>query len=116
MTPMRLIGIIRTFNYPLKFGQHKHINFQYKISSSLQTYEETKNHIPLSVLSVILKFSGQKAFDETILAPSFMLANLNFSCNINQNYSFMKYTCPFFTNLRFVLYLQLEYIILGCVC
>ena len=72
----------KKLKYSLKFGQYKNINFQYKISLSLQTYVEAKINPPLSVLSVILKFSGQKAFDETIFAPSFMLANLNFSYNI----------------------------------
>lgn len=37
------------------------------------------HYLPLRLRSVILKFIGQNAFEETILAPSFMLANLNFN-------------------------------------
>lgn len=42
-------------------------------------FECSWHHLPLRFLSVILKFIGQKALEETILAPSFMLANLNFN-------------------------------------
>jgi len=40
-------------------------------------------HIPPRLRSDIRKLSGQNAFDDTICAPSFMLANLIFSCTHN---------------------------------
>ena len=40
-----------------------------------------RQNLPLKFLSVILKLSGQKALDETILAPSFILAKRSFNCN-----------------------------------
>ena len=43
------------------------------------------HHLPLRFLSVILKLRGQKALEETILAPSFILANLSFNCKENIN-------------------------------